>query len=440
MLYINGGWIPLDTVRIKGLSCPWMEDLSGNTPILRGNRGSRSTGMGKVPPGELEGRLKRFKARMDRENPGWEMAAFFGRINLYYFTGTIQDGVLLIPGDGDPVFWVRRSYERALSESSFPWIRPMSGFRDAARETARVPDRIYLETELVPVALVERFRKHFPFSDARSLDRQVMMVRAVKSGLELSLMKRAGVIHERVLEECVPDMLREGMTEAALGSEMYSAMVEQGHQGIVRFGSFNTEIEVGQIGFGENSLYPTCFNGPGGCSGLCPAAPILGSRDRMLKAGDIVFIDSACGVEGYQTDKTMTYMFRKSLPDEAIGIHRRCVEIQDQMAELLVPGNRPSSIYVRTMEGLEPEFLGNFMGFGGRRAGFLGHGVGLVVDELPLIAAGFDDPLEEGMTIALEPKRGIAGIGMVGIENTFMVTGRGGRSITGTSPGLIPVN
>jgi Xaa-Pro aminopeptidase len=96
-------------------------------------------------------------------------------------------------------------------------------------------------------------------------------------------------------------------------------------------------------------------------------------------------------------------------------------------------------VYAGAMEGLGPAFLENFMGFGDRRAGFLGHGVGLTVDELPVIAPGFDDPLEEGMTIALEPKKGIPGRGMVGTENTFLVTKRGGRSLTGAGPGLIPV-
>ena len=392
-----------------------------------------------VPLAELETRLGRFRARMDRDNPGWGMAAIFGRINLLYFTGTIQDGVLLIPEEGDAVFWVRRSHERATEESLFPCIRPMTGFRDAARETARIPDMVYLETEVVPVALVERFRKHFPFSGVRSLDRQVMKVRMVKSPYEISLMERAGAIHRRVLEECVPGMLREGMTEAALATGIYSAMVGLGHQGIVRFGSFNTEIEVGQIGFGENSLHPTCFDGPGGCTGISPAAPVLGSRDRRLRKGDLVFIDNACGVGGYQTDKTMVYLFAASPSEAVAGIHEQCVELQDQMAGMLRPGTKPSSIHGRIMEGLAPEFLENFMGFGDRRVNFLGHGIGLAVDEPPAIAPGFDEPLEAGMTIALEPKKGIPSIGMVGTENTYLVTDRGGISLTGTSRGLLPV-
>jgi Xaa-Pro aminopeptidase len=91
------------------------------------------------------------------------------------------------------------------------------------------------------------------------------------------------------------------------------------------------------------------------------------------------------------------------------------------------------------MNKLDSEFLQNFMGFGNRKVKFLGHGVGLLIDELPVIAEGFDEPLEEGMVFALEPKKGIENIGMVGIENTFIVTAKGGECITGDNPGLIPV-
>ena len=135
----------------------------------------------------------------------------------------------------------------------------------------------------------------------------------------------------------------------------------------------------------------------------------------------------------------MTYMFGRSIPDEAIEAHHQCVEVQDETAALLRPGVSPSEVYETIIADLEPEFLENFMGFGDRRVLCLGHGVGLQVDEMPVSARGFDEPLEEGMVIALEPKVGVRGVGMVGIENTFVVTRGGGRSITGTNPGLIPV-
>ena len=394
---------------------------------------------GKVPYFELRDRMARFKALMDKESPDWELSVIFGNINLYYFTGTMQDGMLLIPKEGEGEYWVRRSFERAKHESLFPGIRPMGSFRDAAKERGKLPEAVYLETEVVPVALFRRFRKYFPCDDARPLDTQVAKIRSVKSVYELSLMEKAGKIHRYVLEDYAPGILKEGMSEAEFGSAVFTAMLREGHHGIVRFGRFNCEIVVGQIGFGESSIYPTCFDGPGGCYGMSPAAPILGSRDRKLKSGDLVFIDNACGVDGYHTDKTMTYMFGRSLPREAIAIHERCISLQDQMAALLKPGNIPSEIFKSVMESVEPEFLNNFMGFGSRRAQFLGHGVGLQVDEMPVIAPGFDEPLQEGMVLALEPKKGIREIGMVGTENTYIVTRSGGRSITGDSSGLIPV-
>jgi Xaa-Pro aminopeptidase len=395
----------------------------------------------KVPLSELADRMIRFRTRMDADQPNWEFAAFFGRVNQYYFTGTIQDGVLLVPRDRDPVFWVRRSYERACEESLFPDIRPMKSFRDAAQAlpATAIRQAIHFETELIPLALAQRFRKHFPCKEVASLDTQIGRVRAVKSPYELAIMERAGVIHRRILEDGVPALLREDMSEVEFGCELYALMVREGHQGIIRFGMFNVDIAVGQLGFGVNSIYPTCFDGPGGCRGIGPAAPVLGSRERKLHKGDLVFVDVGCCVDGYITDKTMTYMFGRPLPDDVIAVHQECVEMEHRLASQLKPGSIPSEIYQKTMDTLKPEFLENFMGFGDRRANFLGHGVGLQVDELPVIAEGFDEPLIEGMVVALEPKKGVPGVGMVGSENTFVVTPAGGRNLTGNNPGLILV-
>ena len=391
----------------------------------------------KVPRDELKSRMDRFRAAMNRSRPGWEMSAIFGKVNLYYFTGTMQDGVLLIPAEGDAVFWVRRSCERAVAESHFPDIRPMRSYRDAATATEDLPQTVFVETELVTLGLIERFRKHFGFIDIKSLDYLLGMVRAQKSDYEISLMVKSGKIHRRVLEERVPEIVREGMSELDFALELYSLMMEEGHHGVARFGMFDTEILVGQIGFGESSIYPTYFNGPGGAEGLGPAVPLLGSRERKLKRGDLIFADTGSGYHGYHTDKTMTYVFKDPLPEEAVAAHNGCVEIQDRIASMLRPGAVPSVIYRDIMESLDKDFLKNFMGYEDRTVNFLGHGVGLLVDEIPVIAAGFDEPLVENMVFAVEPKKGVKGVGMVGIENTFVVTPSGGRCITGTHPGLM---
>lgn len=390
-----------------------------------------------VPALELHNRMIRFREQMDHDHPEWELSAIFGNVNLYYLTGTMQDAVLLIPRDDEAVLWVRRSFERATAESEFPEIRSMESYREAAA-TITIPEILHTETSVVPLALLNRFQKYVPARTIASLDLQLGRIRAVKSEYECHLMKQAGAIHRRVLEDLVPDLLKEGMSEAAFTCDLYSCMVEEGHHGIVRFGMFNCEILVGQVGFGESSLYPTNFDGPGGCFGLCPAVPTLGSRDRKLQRGDLVFVDNACGVAGYQTDKTQTYLFGGDVSAGVHDIHDQCIDIQNRMAFMLRPGVRPSEIYATIMDNTDdlPE---NFMGYGARRAGFLGHGTGLLVDELPVLTRGSDEPLREGMIIALEPKAGVKGVGMVGIENTFLVTPAGGVSITGSDPGLMKV-
>ncbi len=392
----------------------------------------------KVPLTELSNRLKRFRARMDRVQPGWELAAIVGKVPLYYFTGTMQDGLLLIPQDGDAVFWVRKSYERAADESLFPDIREMRSYRDIATGMGVLPSTVYLEMDLVSLSQLRRMQKYLPFTDVRPVDKEVSAVRAVKSRYELSLIERAGKIHRHVLEDCVPGMLSEGIDEITFYCDLYSLMMREGHQGIIRFGGFN-EMVLGEIGFGTSTICPVCVDTPGGVAGMHPSVPQMGNPERNLRRGDLVVVDIGCGHKGYQTDKTLSYMFGKPIPDHAIDAHMRCVEIQDTMASHLKPGAIPSQIYRDIMADLEPEFLTNFMGFGNHKVKFLGHGIGLWIDETPVIAEGFDEPLEEGMVLALEPKKGIPNVGLVGIENTFIVTPQGGRSITGKSKGLVEV-
>lgn len=392
-----------------------------------------------VPASELHGRMERFRKQMDLQNPQWETALIISKVNLLYFTGSMPEGLLLITRTGDATLWVKRSLERTLNESLFSDIRPMESYRDVAAAYPPFSGNVYLETEFVPMAMYQRLQKSFPFSGVQSLDSQIGQIRSVKSEWEMRFMEEAGIIHRRVMEERVPQLLREGMTELDFAGEVYKVMLEEGHMGTARFNMFDTEMVVGQIGFGESSIYPTSFNGPGGNFGMNPAMPGLGSRHHKLKTGDLVFLDMGLAVNGYHTDKTMTYMFGRELPAEVLEIHHQCVDIQNRIAEMLKPGNIPADIYETVMAELKPDFLENFMGFGKRQVKFLGHGIGLTVDEIPVLAKGFNEPLQENVVLAVEPKKGIKGIGMVGIENTFVVTPAGGRCLTGNHPGMMLV-
>ncbi|OQY18538.1 MAG: peptidase M24 [Desulfobacteraceae bacterium 4572_35.1] len=393
----------------------------------------------KVPKIELQSRLSALRTRMDSECPEWQLIAIFSKINQFYFTGTMQDGVVLIPRDKEATYWVRRSLQRAQDESEFADIRPMNSFRDAADAMAPLADTVHLETERVPLAMYQRFNKHFSFKHVAAADNTIAMVRSIKSSYELERMERSGLIHQKILEQRLPQLLEPGMSEAELGGVLYQEMIAAGHHGIARFSMYDTEVLLGHICFGESSIYPTSFDGPGGNYGMSPAVPLLGSRERKLSAGDLVFVDIGCGYDGYHTDKTMTYVYRGQLPDEAIAIHKKCVQIQNDTAKLLKPGAIPEQIYAEITDKLEPEFLKGFMGFGARQARFLGHGIGLYIDEIPVLAKGFVQPLQKNMVLAIEPKKGVAGIGLLGTENTFVVTTEGGRCITGNHPGLMYV-
>ncbi|HBQ65064.1 MAG TPA: peptidase M24 [Clostridiales bacterium] len=415
----------------------------------------------KVPVSELTSRMIRFRARMTQMDPEWRLAVIFSKVNQYYFTGTLQDGMLLIPRDGEAVYWVRRSYDRALIESEFSGIRPMESYRDAVAgplaatgplavvgaavgtaagsAAASSLPHVHFETEVVPMAMVQRFRKYFPFDEVRAADPALSAVRAVKSPWEQERMVRSGLIHRRVLEEQIPRFLTEGMSEADLAVVLFNCMMAEGYHGVSRFSMFDTDMSFGHIAFGENSIYPTSFNGPGGHVGLSPAAPVMGSRERKLRPGDLVFMDIGCGFAGYHTDKTMLYLYRGKLSPEAAAVHQTCKNIQDDIASRLRPGVTPAEIYRSVMERLDPGFQKGFMGYGKRQVKFLGHGIGLTVDELPVIAEGFLEPLEPGMAFAVEPKKGVAGTGLLGVENTFLVTPGEAQCLTGNSFGLIPV-
>jgi len=392
----------------------------------------------KVPKSELESRLNKFRKRLDEKEPQWELALIISKINQYYFTGTMQEGVLFIFRDREPEFFVRRSFQRAADESLFDNIKPMNTYRDASASVGKLPETVYLETEIVPLAMYERLKKYFGFTSFKSIDSYLMEIRTVKSPYELEMIKKAGQIHAKAMEERIPALLREGMTEGELMAEMFKVLQQEGHHGVTRFNMFDSEILMGHIAFGDSSIYPTYFDGPGGNIGLSPASPFMGSQ-RRLKKGDLVFIDTGCCYEGYNSDKTFTYVFGGELPEYAVKLHQKCVDIQNRIAGMLRPGEKPSHIYSTIMESLDEEFLTNFMGYDKRKVKFLGHGIGLHVNELPVLAKGFDDPIQDGMVFAVEPKVGIKGIGMVGLENTFIVTPEGGVCITGNHPGLMKV-
>jgi Xaa-Pro aminopeptidase len=352
----------------------------------------------------------------------------------------MQDGFLAIKADGGATLFVRKSYERARMESPLADIVRIESYKDAAARLGPELGRTYVETEIMPLAMLDRIGKRMRPSEVLPLDRILLNLRAVKDQDEIALMEESGRQHAALLERTVPALLREGMSECDLATEIYAAMVKAGHHGLSRFGMFQMELIVGQVAFGTNSLYPTNFDGPGGMSGLHPAVPVLGSRERKLAAGDLVFVDVGYGVTGYHTDKTQVYSFRARPSEKAVEIHGACRAVLSRALSLLKPGASAASVYRSAVADLPASLSRHFMGYGEEGVKFLGHGIGLQVDEMPVIMDGNETALEPGMTIALEPKCGVEGQGLVGVEESYLLTADGPRCLTGGDRDIMVVD
>jgi Xaa-Pro aminopeptidase len=241
------------------------------------------------------------------------------------------------------------------------------------------------------------------------------------------------------MEEKIPGLLREGMSEQEFVGEVANQVFKLGYHGYTRFSRFQSEMMIGQFGFGTNSLVPTISTRTGGSRGYGAAVPAAGDPNKILRKGDLVFVDVGFGINGYNSDKTQVYSFGAKPSAEAAAAHQTCIDVQKKAAERLRPGEVPSKIYLDIMDSLDDKQKINFMGYKNRRVKFLGHGIGLHVDEPPVIAMGFDSPLLMNMVIALEPKKGIGGEGMVGVEDTYIVTPNGGMCVTGGPREIIVV-
>ena len=333
----------------------------------------------------------------------------------------MQDGVLVVRADGSIYYYVRKSYQRAADESPLNQIYKMRSYRDMLSE---LPDNlgcVYLEANAMPVAMMQRFQRVFTFEDMKPLDQVILTQRAVKDADELGLIRESGRQHQIVMNEIIPSLLQEGMSETDFLADLYQAMVKLGYQGLSRFGMFQMEMVVGQMGFGDHSMYPTNFDGPGGMRGMSPAVPIIGSRERRLKKGDLVFVDVGYGVAGYHSDKTQVYSFGCKPSKEAAAAHTACRQVMKQLTDKLTAGAVPEQIHHEVSHNLPTGLTRDFMGVGEEAVRFFGHGVGLQIDEMPVIAVKQKQPLLENMVVALEPKCGLPGAGMVGVEETFLV-------------------
>lgn len=399
-----------------------------------------------IPAQELASRWDKCRKLLHQFIPQVQGIFVFSRLNIYYFTGSFASGVFWLPLTGDPVLFCRRGAERARLESPVTHIHPFKSYSDIEIIINdlgfSLPGQIAAEMNGLSWALANTFTRHLSEYKFVAADKIIGMSRARKSPWELAILREAGSRNARCLTRLLPTFLHEGISELEISHKISALFFAEGHHGILRMENFGEEAFLGHIAVGDSANYPSVFNGPVGLRGVHPSTPYMGAADVKWTRGQPLTIDNGFTYAGYITDKTQVYWLggKENIPVNGREAHAFCIDLQDQIAELLRPGILPSDIWSYCLAAVKnSQWNEGFMGLGDNKVFFAGHGIGLAIDEYPALAKGFDLPLEEGMTLAVEPKIGIPGFGMVGVENTFEVTPDGGKSLTGEEFDIITV-
>jgi len=344
-----------------------------------------------VPQEELDQRINRFqKLLSSKEVDG---CLIMQNVDLFYFSGTMQDAVLFIPYSAHPVLMVRRSMERAKKESKLKNIIPLRRLED------------------IPSILPD-----FGFKKILTI------------GLELEQMQQAAVLSKQLFSQ-LPELIKEGKRELDLEAEMESLYRKAGHQGIIRIRRFSQELLFGPLVSGASMSYPTPFDGPVGAEGLYPAVP-QGASNKIIRSGEPIMADLVFGYNGYFIDKARTFALGK-LPQALVDAHKFAIDLNRKIEDLLAPGADCGQIYQDIIADVQSSpYIDYFMGYGNNQVKFIAHSVGLELDELPVIADGFQFELQPGMTLAVEPKIFFPEKGGVGIENTYVIREGGKEKLT----------
>lgn len=399
----------------------------------------------RIPALELASRHARCRDLLARLAPEAGGMLVSSRLEIYYLTGTLATGLFWLPLCGEPVLLTRRGVERARLESSLRLIAPFHSYRELAGICAEagspLPPCIAVDKAGLSWSMGELLQKHLPRARFVSCDLVLRKARSVKSEWELSKLRLCGERHRTALEELLPARLSIGMTELEIARLVHATFCDQGNGEVTRMYAHGEE-NYGLLAVGDSGLYPTYYNGPLGVRGLHPAIPYLGDAGTVWRPNTLLTVDVGFTVEGYNTDKTQVYWSGSAarFPKALSEAHAACEDVYQHCAGRLRPGLAPSQLWREAQEMMERAGQAEgFMGIGGNHVPFLGHGTGLTVDDLPVFAAGFDEPLEAGMVVAIEPKIAIPGIGLTGVENTFEITAQGARSLSGNRIGIIPL-
>ncbi|MBW2039225.1 MAG: aminopeptidase P family protein [Deltaproteobacteria bacterium] len=381
-----------------------------------------------TPLGEISSRVNKLQKKMQEK--GVDLALIIQNADLFYFTGAIQRGYLFVPLEEEPIFFVQKDYERAIRESPLRCIRTegLKALPSLLHEYGLEGKKIGMELDVVPVSLFYKIKGLFKRWEFLDISEDVKEVRSIKSTFEIRQIKRSGQIVDYVFSE-VRRYLREGMSELELDGILTSIGRAKGHQGFLRMRGFNQEMMNIHVLSGGSACMASFCDTPLGGYGVTHAIA-QGSSAKRIKRDEPIIIDYGGGYNGYVTDETRVFVIGR-LKGHLERAYQVAQDIIEDMESFAREGVQAVQIYKRAQEiAAKEDLTQHFMGHGEGRVAFVGHGLGLEINEWPIIGRGGEMPLQVGMVFAFEPKFVFPGEGAVGIEMDYIVREDGLERVT----------
>ena len=390
-------------------------------------------------PAEYRERIKRLQNGLKAKRV--DLAIISRNSDLYYYTGSAQPLYFVIPADGPGLVLARKAIRRIQTEAEHLNVEAFNSTKDLLALIKRYQwdqaERVGFTLDNISYASVQRWRQLILGADVVDVSWEIISLRLVKSEAELRIQARAGEIMAG-LPEVVKSGFRPGMSELELSAVIEKYMREMGHTGLVRCRREGIEMGLGVCSAGLNSLTGTKFDGV--CAGIGTSKAVsFGAGWAPIPPGAPVTLDYAFNLDGYHVDQTRMFCWGEPM-DEISKAYQRMIAIEESILDTLQPGAAWENAYRRAEQlAVEYGYTEEFMGLGAEKVRFVGHGIGLELDEPPFIAPKMEQMLEENMVVAVEPKVALAGIGVVGIEDTVIIKQAGPELLTPCSKEIILV-
>ena len=142
-------------------------------------------------------------------------------------------------------------------------------------------------------------------------------------------------------------------------------------------------------------------------------------RARAAQSGELAILDIGVGFRGYRCDLSRTFAISATATPQQTEAHRRILEVFDRIESQLAPGLDCHRLYDSVHEMLD-----GWQGYSFFH--HLGHGIGLDPHEVPRLNPNWDDTLQAGDVIAVEP--GLYGETLRGgmrLEQNYVITENG---------------